>query len=819
MTTERINTYCAMCFSRCGVVATVEDGRFTKLERDPDHPNGCICIKGTAAPEIVYSPDRIREPMKRTRPKGEADPGWTPISWDEAMETTASRLNEIKRTHGAEAVVFGRATPAGSANQEFDPWLKRLGNAFGSPNQLATTHICNWHRMFGAKHTFGTPTPAADYAHTNCILLWGFNPQATAPDVAMRISRARARGAKLIVIDPRETNLAKKADCWLRVRPGSDAALALAMIHVQLDEELYDEAFVRDWTNAPFLVRVDTGMPLSGADSPSPGQPGSSVVWDDRCGGPVTWHRDSGYAERQVRPALGGSFAVRLADGSTVDCRPVLDLLKDQARPYAPERSSEITWVPPDELRRAVRLFTTHRPSCYATWVGLEQHSNAMQINRAVSCFYGLTGQFDQRGSNVVFATTPLRPMAGGDLIAKETVARRIGIDRHPLGPPSDPGIVQADRFYDAVLNGRPYPVKAAICFGSDTLINAGDVSLGKKALEALDFYVHVDLFANASAAFADLLLPACTPWECEAVKTLNPFIFSDANVANWSQLRKAVVQPLHDARPDLEILFDLAGRLGLGDHFFGGDIEAAWNAHLEPSGLTVQELRQHPIGIRSDAKTVYRKYALNQADSDRPRGFPTASGKLELYSTRFAESGYPPLPEHVEPVASPLSDSNMERPFPLVLTFFRQIQFVNQQHRNIPRLRRQAPEPFVELHPDTAARFGIEPDDWVAVETETGAVKFKAKFSASLHPRIVCVPYGWWQECRELDLPGYDPFGPDGANPNLVIRNTDIDPISTSTPYRSGMCRIRKWDSAAPSSASGGEGRRPEPLDHKFGS
>jgi anaerobic selenocysteine-containing dehydrogenase len=92
MTTQQLHTYCAMCISRCGVVATVEDGRFTKVNADPAHPNGCICVKGTAAPEIVYSPDRLQYPMKRTKPKGDADPGWVRISWDEAMTLTAARL-------------------------------------------------------------------------------------------------------------------------------------------------------------------------------------------------------------------------------------------------------------------------------------------------------------------------------------------------------------------------------------------------------------------------------------------------------------------------------------------------------------------------------------------------------------------------------------------------------------------------------------------------------------------------------------------------------------------------------------------------------
>ena len=115
MAIQQMHTYCAMCVSRCGVLATVEDGRLTKVTADPEHPNGCICVKGTAAPEIVYSPDRLQYPMVRTRPKGERDPGWARISWDEAMALTASRLGEIKARYGPEAVVFGCATTAGTS--------------------------------------------------------------------------------------------------------------------------------------------------------------------------------------------------------------------------------------------------------------------------------------------------------------------------------------------------------------------------------------------------------------------------------------------------------------------------------------------------------------------------------------------------------------------------------------------------------------------------------------------------------------------------------------------------------------------------------
>ena len=200
-----------MCTSRCGVVATVEDGVLTQVNADPEHPNGCICVKGAAAPEIVYSPDRLRYPMVRTRPKGDPDPGWTRITWDQALNLAALRLNDIKDNFGAEAVVFSRATTAGSASIDFDGWLQRLANAFGSPNLLTSNHICTWNRRVGSKYTFGVGMPLPDLDHTECMLIWGINPPATSPAQALRINRARRRGAKLIVIDPRKTTMAGKS--------------------------------------------------------------------------------------------------------------------------------------------------------------------------------------------------------------------------------------------------------------------------------------------------------------------------------------------------------------------------------------------------------------------------------------------------------------------------------------------------------------------------------------------------------------------------------------------------------------------------------
>ena len=186
------------------------------------------------------------------------------------------------------------------------------------------------------------------------------------------------------------------------------------------------------------------------------------------------------------------------------------------------------------------------------------------------------------------------------------------------------------------------------------------------------------------------------------------PSFQTTEDTATWVQLRPRVIPPLHESRSDLEILFDLATRLGVGEHFFNGDLEAAFNYQLAPSGLTVQQLREHPVGMRVAAQTHYQKYAELDPQTGRPQGFQTPTRKIEMYSTTFAKAGYDPLPVYQEPEEGPASRPDATQEYPLVLTFFRVVQFCDEQHRNIPRLRRPIPEPFLEIHPHTATATGI---------------------------------------------------------------------------------------------------------------
>jgi anaerobic selenocysteine-containing dehydrogenase len=255
--------------------------------------------------------------------------------------------------------------------------------------------------------------------------------------------------------------------------------------------------------------------------------------------------------------------------------------------------------------------------------------------------------------------------------------------------------------------------------------------------------------------------------------------------------LRKRVVAPRGEARSDMEIIFGLARRLGFGSLFWEGDIDAAWRYQLGPAGVTLDTLRANPQGVRAPVQTRYRKYAEEQDGA--ARGFGTPTRKIELYSTTLLEHGYPPLPVYEEPLVSPHSRPDLAERYPLIFTCAKHTLFCESQQRALPSLRRLALEPEVELHPTDAAARGISAGDWVRIETPAGSVRARARLNNTLAAGVVCGQHGWWQACPEIGAPGYDPFGADGANINLIIDSEAIDPISGSVPHRAYLCQISR--------------------------
>lgn len=791
--TARIPGYCALCVSRCGSIAVVENGRFVALEPDPSHPTGkALCAKGRAAPELVYHPDRLLYPLKRTRPKGDPDPGWQQISWDEALDLTAARLRRIAEEHGPERVVFSVVSPSTSASDDSVVWIQRLMNAFGSPNLCASMELCGWGRYLATHYTFGASVPGVympDLEQAGCILFWGYNPNLARLAHATATVAALKRGAHLIVVDPRRTGPAQRADIWLRVRPGTDAALALGLAQVMIQRGWYDRDFIRNWTNGPLLVRTDSGRLLTQRDLAAEGSAKEYVAWNETTSRPIRYDPATGsYEGDDSEPALFGTFTIETLQGEVV-CRPAFELTAELCQRYPPERVEAICGIDHGQIESAARMLWEARPLAYYAWSGVEMQTNSTQIARAIAQLYALTGSLDAPGGNVLFAAVPTANVAGGDLLPAGQRARTLGLPARPLGP-SRWQFVTSDELYRGVLEQQPYGVHGLVGFGANLLLSHADPRRGRQALAALDFYVHTDLFMNPTAELADIVLPVASAFEREALKV--GFEVSPA-AQSLVQLRQRVVEPRGEARSDTEIVFDLASRLGLGAHFWGGDIEAAYHYQLGPSGISLAALRQQPGGIQVSQPTRYRKFA--ELVDGVPRGFNTPTRKVELYSETMLEHGYPPLPEYEEPLLGPVSRPDLIARYPLILTCAKHTLFCESQHRGLPSLRRLALEPEVELHPVTAAERGIGPGDWVSVETPEGSIRARARFNDSLELQVVCGQHGWWQACPDLGAPGYDPFGPDGANFNLVIGNEAIDPISGSVPHRAYLCQIRRAD------------------------
>lgn len=250
-----IKSYCRFCHGSCGVLVHVKDGAVVKIEPDPESPisHGTMCSKGLATLQIAYHPDRVIYPLKRAGGKGEGK--WQRISWDEALDTISSRLSQIKKDYGAESIVLGYGT-----GRDYEVYLYRYANLLGTPNVLTAGHQCYGSRVAITTVTCGN-LPICDYEREpKCVIVWGNNIVWTNPDeyMAEGLNRTLAKGAKLIVVDPRCTYLAGRADVWLQLRPGTDTALAFGMLNVIISEGLYDKGFVEKYVHGwdKFVERV-----------------------------------------------------------------------------------------------------------------------------------------------------------------------------------------------------------------------------------------------------------------------------------------------------------------------------------------------------------------------------------------------------------------------------------------------------------------------------------------------------------------------------------------------------------------------------------
>jgi anaerobic selenocysteine-containing dehydrogenase len=694
-----IKSTCGICQIGCGVLVHVKDGRITKVEGDPESPlnEGVLCSKGLASLEYLYHPDRLNRPLKRLGERG--DGKWQPVSWDEALDTLAGELAKSRDKHGVESVLFVSGSFKGGYQNQY---FRRFANVFGSPNTIGTGQVCFLPRMMASRITYGFFT-APDFQYPPAsIVVWGKNLAENLHHVYRRMMAAVEHGAKLMVINPRKVEGTDRASLWLKPRPSSDLALALALMNVIINEDRYDKVFVEQWTKG-------------------------------------------------------------------------FDELRAHVQDYTPERVAEITWVSAEEIKEAARFYATNKPACIH-WGNVFDHGvNSFQAARAICILRAITGNLERPGGDIRWVPPPLRGHQLGPGSPELSLFKKVSpevrqraISKGKLLPTVSYSLFQDA--INAILYGNPYPARAAFFQGSNTLLTHSNAQEEYQALLKLDFLAVADMFMTPTAALADIVLPVTTYLEFDGI-IAPPYSLPVASV-------QQKITRVGECRSDYEILRDLAKRLGLGEYFWDTE-EQCLDFILAPCGLSFNEFRN--IGVLMGIKQ-YRSY--------QSEGFPTPSGKVELYSSKLKEWGFDPLPVYYEPPETPYSSPELAIEYPLVLTTGKREHYRHSGGRQIASLRREQPDPVTYINPQTAGSLGIADGDWVYVETRRGRIKQRAALLPDIDPRVVVVDYAWW---FPEDGPG-DLYGWTKSNVNILTDDQPPFNREVGSPNLRGfLCKVYK--------------------------
>jgi thiosulfate reductase / polysulfide reductase chain A len=732
-------TLCGFCPAHCGMLVEVEDDRPVRFIGDLESPGnqGMLCVKATATLELHDHPDRVDQVLKRVGKRGEGK--WEAIGWDQALDEIAEKLRDIRDREGPEAL----ATLGGSMHwRDWATW--RFLTRWGTPNFINQGRNCGAGSVITETAMYGWDTVTSAYVPgvTKCLVMWGANYSESNPMGWPHLRNAvKAGEVKLIVVDPRRTKAAEIADLHLALRPRTDGALALGMIRVLIEEDLYDREFVEKW-------------------------------------------------------CLGFDEVCAIADE------------------WTPERTSEITGVPPELIVAAARMYAASRPARVTFGVSTSQIGQgaarsallAQGILRAISGNLDLCGgealddepfEMVDYMDNIGFPALIDHPartrdnVSAGDIpissVEGYAAFREAMKAVHPQGPHVAQYLLFTNppSLYRAVLDEQPYPIKAIIVQNGEPLINYGGARLAHEAFmsDNLELLVVMDLWQTPTAQLADYILPAAD--FLERPEVMLSWGFNRAFLVGQKALT-----PDHDRHDDYDLWAGLGRRL-LDPDDWPNDVEEMFDRFLAPSGKTYAEW--------ADGEQNW--YAPNrQFKKYEKHGFATASGKVELIPTMLSKFGIDPFPTYTgPPYAQP--DVDDEDAYPLqMITGSRVLTFQGSTMHQARRLRALHPEPLVDIHQDTAARFGIEEGDWVLIERPEGTIRQRARLTTDIQINTINLAGYWWDAARK---PGPDLSGVWEANANAITPNDpELASFVGDQPLRGLRCRIRRDPDSATSTA-----------------
>lgn len=765
------------CTGACGYRARVTDGRIATLIQAADYPeeeyNPRGCLKGLSMMNLIYGKDRLKYPLIRTGERGSGE--FRRASWEEALDHTARRLEDVADRYGPEAIGVTVQVPGTGYVQKgavvalagLNHWTMHHG--YDQNGDLPMF----WPMTFGVQ---SEELEALEWRNSRYTLVFGSNILQTRLPDAQHLLEAKRRG-KLVMVDPDECVTAAKADEWISLKPDTDAALALGMARVILDRGLHDEAFLQDFTDMPLLVRSDTGKRLRAEDVASlKGTTSSRAVPEHRT--QYVLHADGGLRiadPERLDPTgadLEGEWNVRLVDGSTVTARTVLTLLRERLDGYDLDAVESMTGVPAAQVERVAVEAATRGPLHVVYGASNYQWYHGDLKGRAISLIPVLTGNLGKSGAG-------LSTYAG---------QYRIRSDVSAWWFPEGSSLNWVPYLY--FLRGEgptyqggeapPYPehgIRAMVGGWGNPFDqhNMSNILKDRARSGELDFIMTMDFQMTTSAQWSDVVLPVPTWYEkIDLTATiLHPYL----------QLQQAAVEPLFESRSELWIARELAKRLQPGSeaHFFPDldEREAAWQATellLETGGptmegITLDQVKEGPVRLRSPApedRQIPFWEQVQQREPFPPRSYPpplaatarfVRSGRIEFYKDEdlFLETGEQlPVQKATFEETEYRADPSARDKYPLRFVTKNSLYRVHSTHSNNPwmvELQDFRPKVFVS-EPD-AGRRGIRDGDRVEVVNGRGRVVGYAVVDPGVREGDCFFEQGWW--ARYLDGESYN--------------------------------------------------------------
>jgi anaerobic selenocysteine-containing dehydrogenase len=488
----------------------------------------------------------------------------------------------------------------------------------------------------------------------------------------------------------------------------------------------------------------------------------------------------------QVRPGTDGALALGmmnviinegLYDKEFVENWTYgFDKLKERVQEYPPSKVAEITWVPEEKIIQAARMFAIDTPGCIQVGSSLERKANITPTLRAIICLLGITGNIERPGSMMswVLPKTGLIEDFFMEIpITDEMKKGIVGGGTYKLGAARTS---HADSVIKQLLKGESQ-IKVWFSVGGQQIIHMANTKEVVPALMNLEFLAHADQFMGPMAEISDIVLPAAHWLEIDDIYDMHPRFFIGAH--------NKAVEPPGEAKADCWIFNEVGKRVA--PRYWFNTVEEMLDYTLRKGNLTWKEFSEKAWVACTGKDQIYYKYKTDYWK--KGGGFPTPTGKMELYSTVLEQLGYDPLPYHKEPGESPYSTPELYKEYPLVLTSgFRAPFYFLSQYRNIPWLRSFMKYPILQINPKTAKDLGIEDGDWVWIESPRGRIMQKARLFPGIDPRVVMAT----ANCFYPEEPG--PFhGLFISNPNVLTNNDHFDEAYGSPDLTALLVKVYK--------------------------